>query len=882
MSTNTTYSYNILFETGNIIPIIEKIGILATKAAQEIEKCSFMFNSLHNPLQSFQSSFHNTIVSGVALNSSMKGLSTVIEQTGKGLEKMEKYTRQTAKTFGGNASQAAESYKLILSQLSIEISKCPNALKAMGDSAAINQFQIATTNSLEGSKKMRESMNVMAAAAQEGFAKLSSIQQVLEQSAMAAKALGGFFAESNSAMQMFDKTGKKVAEGGVALRNVMATLSQGRFLPNDVQEELQAAGVCINSLGDTSKTLSDRLNPLKAVMGDAALSTKLFGKENVNTAISLISGTEQMNTWIHSILVTNSAIYQAGIVMGSYAEKISCLKAKMEDLKISICSISKGSLPFLQGAITAIQVITNVFSIVCDMQILRETVLGKAILFRAKATKTATVAMWSNVKAMFTSLSSLGAYSIVVGIATVSTYAFSTALKALGKAIYSIPIVGWIAGGISLLVGGFILLWNKSEKFRQVFFTIGEVIKTVFYNIGLVITNLYNSIVKPFVLFFLNLFKGLALGIFSAIKWCWDNISQGLSSLGSFFVGIWNWIVESVQSVFSSLGQVVMKIWEWISTKAKGVASTLVGVFTWIAKPIKKVFTSIGTFFSVVWDKIIKGLSKPFEWIRALWNKVFPKDQFKKIGDTIVQGKKKGSESWNKDHQAKSNGRKSVQISTNPLSKGIASPISLSTTANTKTIFSTSKKQGKSKSATRPSLKPGLSLSSPSSSSSKSEVLNLNNIKRSSSYEAIVAKLKPNKIQGLGREIQAVKSPFFAKKESNFSTNEQGLATNIFTPVKSPQDTLTTISKNVQKIAASLAFLSFFSLSMQLPVQASSEFISMPGREENSTSLIAKERESRFAKFCDQVVINVPSGTTQVQVDAIIKELMHKINSAAQ
>ncbi|MEG1762825.1 MAG: phage tail tape measure protein [Bacteroidales bacterium] len=812
MSTNTTYSYNILFETGNIIPIIEKIGILATKAAQEIEKCSFMFNSLHNPLQSFQSSFHNTIVSGVALNSSMKGLSTVIEQTGKGLEKMEKYTRQTAKTFGGNASQAAESYKLILSQLSIEISKCPNALKAMGDSAAINQFQIATTNSLEGSKKMRESMNVMAAAAQEGFAKLSSIQQVLEQSAMAAKALGVFFAESNSAMQMFDKTGKKVAEGGVALRNVMATLSQGRFLPNDVQEELQAAGVCINSLGDTSKTLSDRLNPLKAVMGDAALSTKLFGKENVNTAISLISGTEQMNTWIHSILVTNSAIYQAGIVMASYAEKISCLKAKMEDLKISICSISKGSLPFLQGAITAIQVITNVFSIVCDMQILRETVLGKAILFRAKATKTATVAMWSNVKAMFTSLSSLGAYSIVVGIATVSTYAFSTALKALGKAIYSIPIVGWIAGGISLLVGGFILLWDKSEKFRQVFFTIGEVIKTVFYNIGLVITNLYNSIVKPFVLFFLNLFKGLALGIFSAIKWCWDNISQGLSTLGNFFVGVWSWISNIVTRVVSGIGNFFGGIWDWMTKKSSGVTTAIVAAFNWITKPIKKVFTGIGDFFVRVWDKIINGLAKPFKWIKELWNKIFPKDQFKNVGDAIAIGKQKGSESWAKSKKAKKEDTKLAKI-TNPKSLTPLTSVA--------------------------SMQPAAPLSSGVASTSTEKktggVVKLNNVKGTSSYDAIAAKLKPKSFAGLGGGI------------AKFATTMAvagGIAAAPLSPINNP--TPETKAATIQEYKE-----------------------------------VKKENKIQFAKFCENVVINVPQGTTRVQVDAILKELMRKINSLA-
>ena len=52
---------------------------------------------------------------------------------------------------------------------------------------------------------------------------------------MAAKAAGVSFAETNAAIQVLDKAGKKGSEGGVALRNVMSTLAQGRFLPKDVR-----------------------------------------------------------------------------------------------------------------------------------------------------------------------------------------------------------------------------------------------------------------------------------------------------------------------------------------------------------------------------------------------------------------------------------------------------------------------------------------------------------------------------------------------------------------------------------------------------------------------------------------------------------------------
>lgn len=89
---------------------------------------------------------------------------------------------------------------------------------------------------------MAQMMNVMAAAGQAGSAELPTIKVALEQCGMAAKAAGVSFEETNAAIQVLDKAGKKGAEGGVALRNVMSILATGRFLPKDVQEELTAAG----------------------------------------------------------------------------------------------------------------------------------------------------------------------------------------------------------------------------------------------------------------------------------------------------------------------------------------------------------------------------------------------------------------------------------------------------------------------------------------------------------------------------------------------------------------------------------------------------------------------------------------------------------------
>lgn len=236
---------------------------------------------------------------GVSLDRQMHDLSAVAGVTGETLSEIEGYARSSAKVFGTDASTAVEGYKLLLSQLSPELGKFPEALQAMGNSiqttsklmgnngtaaaevltTAMNQYGVSLADPMEASRKMAEMMNVMAAAGQAGSAELPAIKVALEQCGMAAKAANVSFEETNAAIQVLDKAGKKGSEGGVALRNTLAILGQGRFMPKDTREALQAAGIDVVKLADTSMSLKERLDMLKPVLGDAALFSKLFGME---------------------------------------------------------------------------------------------------------------------------------------------------------------------------------------------------------------------------------------------------------------------------------------------------------------------------------------------------------------------------------------------------------------------------------------------------------------------------------------------------------------------------------------------------------------------------------------------------------------------------
>ena len=510
------------------------------------------FDLASSGIQKLAGVFNSIGQGAVTLDSQMHDLSAVAGVTGEGLKIIEGYARSSAKVFGTDASVAVQGYKLILSQLSPELGKCPTALKAMGDAiqttsklmgndgtaaaevltTAMNQYGVSLADPMEASRKMAEMMNVMAAAGQAGSAELPAIKAALEQCGMASKAANVSFEETNAAIQVLDKAGKKGSEGGVALRNTLSILSQGRFLPKDTREELERAGIDVLALGDKSKSLKERLELLKPVLNDSALFSKLFGMENANAARALVQGTEQLGQFTEAVTGTNSAEEQAATVMESTAEKRARFRQQIEDLKISFTQLTGGFTAYI-GVLAGVLVpISQVMPAIMGMGTAIKWVIGlkyatylrnvatmartAAISITLMGSRTAlangislgfignigrctiallrfsTAGIWSGIKALGAFLLSLittgGASATFAGIASVSFGAFKlsavSACRAVSIAIMNIPIIGWIAAAIAALIAVGVYFWNTSVKFRAVLKGLWAAFKAVFSGIG--------------------------------------------------------------------------------------------------------------------------------------------------------------------------------------------------------------------------------------------------------------------------------------------------------------------------------------------------------------------------------------------------------------
>lgn len=515
MNNVLNYILNFTAKNQQVIASVTKMDNEVNKVKKDVGGVGAAFNKMFRDLNNNVKGIHLTSIiqqtqaaadgiksmnkPGMELNTSMKDLQAITGITGKGLQQIEGYARDSAKTFGGSAAAGVESYKGILSKLSPEIAKVPAALKDMGDNVSItsklmggdtaaatdvlttamNQYQVSTEDPIAASKEMANMMNVMAAGAKEGSAELPQIKEALENSGMAAKGAKVSFEETNAAIQVLDKAGKKGSEGGIALRNTLAKLSEGRFLPKDVQQELQKAGVNINALGDKSVSLADRLKPLRTIMNDSALVTKLFGAENSNAAVALINGIEEQERLTAAITGTNTAREQAAIVMDSQAEKNARLTAQVDDFKISIFNSTEGLLGYAN-------VIGDVAS---DFSNLMPLFSGAGTILSTLTSATKLQALWTSIMA--------GATSVWSGV------------QAVFNAIMAVNPVVWVTIAIIALIAAIAWVISSTEGW-------GEAWKHTVNGCKL----LFQAYVESVKLYFSVMVNGIMIGI-NMIKEGW-------------------------------------------------------------------------------------------------------------------------------------------------------------------------------------------------------------------------------------------------------------------------------------------------------------------------------------------------------------------------
>lgn len=505
--------------------VVDRLGETSGKAAGKLEglgKGMFFLNQLKEGVDNIRDSFNDAIELGIRFETAVAEMSGITNMEGKELDALADKARNTAKVFGVDAANAMGVYKDLLSKITPELKKAPDALEIMSNnvmtlsktmqndvpgasaamSTAMNQYKVSLDDPMKAAQTMTDYMNIMAAGTVEGSAEIKEVAEALKQTGSVAKTFGVEFAETNAVIQLLDKSGKKGSEGGIALRNTIVKLQAPT---TDAVKQLKAAGVSIETMQNQSLSLTDRLRALTPVMHNATIMSALFGGENLASAMALIDGVDQIDTWTEAIQGSTSAVDMAGKQMDTYAEKQKRMQAFIDDLKISFFEFVEPIAPVLE-------------------------VLG--VLVGALVTL-GTVA-WS-IGQIMTLVSIKSSIAWLAGMAkmVVSTV---TSSALISTAIYSIPIIGWIALAITAITALVAFLWNKFAGVRAFFYALWNFIKVIF-------TEYYK--------FIFNVMKAI-IDVINPANWfdddfhfsdVWDRLSQqaleGGKKVGSAFSDGW-------------------------------------------------------------------------------------------------------------------------------------------------------------------------------------------------------------------------------------------------------------------------------------------------------------------------------------------------------
>lgn len=648
-----------------------------TKVFGDCYKALLSVNLAADGMAQLSQMLDGVIAPGIALNTQMADLSAITGLTGQGLKDIEKAARDSAKTFGTDASQNVNSYKLILSQLSPEIAKSSEAMKLMGNNVnilsktmggdtvaatevlttAMNQYGVSTKDPIAASKAMADMMNVMAAGAKEGSAELPQIKQALEQVGMVAKTTGLSFVETNAAIQMLDKAGKKGAEGGVALRNVLTTLSEGRFASKDATFGLQQMGISTATLADASIPLTDRLRMLKPVMGDTALMTKVFGKENMAASIALIESADAQDELAKKISGTNTAVEQANVVMGSYQERMNRANAIMQDWKVSVFNATQAFLPYVKHTMTFVtsmgEMARGYIAIKSTLEAFLPKLFVKTVATEADTVATAESAVVTGGGSIINKI-----YASTIGSITRANLMATASQIGLNLAMLANP-VGLVIIGILALVAVFKYLWDHSKRFREILFGVWEAAKAVFNNIGVFIKRVWDMVVKPVIMAYYTFYKFVFTKIWDFIKWVFNGIAAifvwlyeqavaVFTTVKDFVVGVFNWIVEQVSGALATVGSFFSGLWDWFSGVFSGFANF---INEWLIQPIRDAFGGIWDWIVGLFEKIMDKLTGIFAPIKKFFKTLFSSEGMTDVKAAYKDGEKKGAASFDKDQK---------------------------------------------------------------------------------------------------------------------------------------------------------------------------------------------------------------------------------------
>ncbi len=291
--------------------------------------------------------FTQLIQKGREFSASIADLSAITGAVGKDLEFLTNASKEFGRTTTLSATQAAEAFKLVASAKPDLLSNV-KALKAVTKEAIV--LAEATGSSLpEAAKTLGASLNqfgveadqagrfinVLAAGAKLGASEVQDTAQALKDAGIVASQAGLSFEQTNAAIQALAKDAIKGQKAGVGLRNILTILQTQT--DNSINPAIVGLNKALENLAKKNLTATEKV--------------KLFGRETLVVANSLIKNRDTVVQLSTALQGTNVAYEQAKIKAGSFDGQLKSLSSAIEGAALNLFDALKPALTAVVNAL---------------------------------------------------------------------------------------------------------------------------------------------------------------------------------------------------------------------------------------------------------------------------------------------------------------------------------------------------------------------------------------------------------------------------------------------------------------------------------------------------------------------------------------------------
>lgn len=423
-------------------------------------------------------------------------------------------------------------------------------------------------------------------------------------------ALGVKMSDLSLAIGLMGNASIKGSQAGTALRSGLTRLIKP---PKEAASALEKYGIEVKKTENGSLDLVGTMNELRTKLGGLDATTKgsalamIFGQEAMAGWAAIVNASEQDFNKLSNAIENSSgkAKEVADIKLESLNGQFELLKSAVDDVKLSL---GERLAPYTKDFVKWL--------------ISKMPEIGDSVV-KAVDSITTNIPKITNV------------------VSAIALFAGGAGTLAESMLLIMGPI-GWITLGIGLLVGAFVLAYQKSETFRN---KINELGQQVMGFLGPVITFIKDKLMELGSKFMDLIGKLAPLG--SALMELGIVVINVLSPIIEFIAGVF---ITRLIIAFSTVVNVISGVLGAISTIIGGITSVIsgltdfiVGVFTgnWSQawEGVKSIFSGVVGIISGLWEGLVSLLTAPVDAVVDILDSMFKEkaDGIKKIWSNIKE-----------------------------------------------------------------------------------------------------------------------------------------------------------------------------------------------------------------------------------------------------